>query len=130
MTVRPATGMLAIDPQRAPDSPCWVIDMAALEENLKILARVQREAGCKILLALKGFDTFSTFPLVRKDLVGATASSPGAFRAADGGTLFLDEVGEMPKEVQVVLLRVSEDGRLIFESLLAGLDQLRSRKAA
>jgi carboxynorspermidine decarboxylase len=67
--------MLAIDPQRAPDSPCWVIDLPALEQNLQILARVQREAGCKILLALKGFATFSTFPLVRKYLSGATASS-------------------------------------------------------
>ena len=69
-------GMLAIDPQQAPDSPCWVIDMAALEDNLKVLERVQREAGCKILLALKGFSTWSTFPLVRKYLVGATSSSP------------------------------------------------------
>jgi carboxynorspermidine decarboxylase len=76
MKSRPATGMLAIDPQQAPDSPCWVVDLAALEENLKILAFVQQQAGCKILLALKGFATFSTFPLVRKYLAGATASSP------------------------------------------------------
>lgn len=68
--------MLAIDPERAPDSPCWVIDMPALEQNLQILADVQREAGCKILLALKGFATFATFPLVRKYLSGATSSSP------------------------------------------------------
>jgi carboxynorspermidine decarboxylase len=68
-------GMLAIDPERAPDSPCWVIDLPALEQNLQILARVQREADCKILLALKGFATFSTFPLIRKYLSGATASS-------------------------------------------------------
>jgi carboxynorspermidine decarboxylase len=67
--------MLAIDPDRVPDSPCWVIDLPALEQNLQILARVQREADCKILLALKGFATFSTFPLVRKYLSGATASS-------------------------------------------------------
>jgi carboxynorspermidine decarboxylase len=69
-------GMLAIDPSKVPDSPCWVIDMAALEDNLKILARVQREADCKILLALKGFATWPTFALVRKYLSGATSSSP------------------------------------------------------
>jgi carboxynorspermidine decarboxylase len=69
-------GMLAIDPAKVPDSPCWVIDMPALEENLKILAGVQEAAGCKILLALKGFSTWATFPLVRKYLVGATSSSP------------------------------------------------------
>ena len=69
-------GMLAIDPTQVPDSPSWVIDMAALEDNLKILAKVQEDAGCKILLALKGFATFPTFPLVAKYLSGATASSP------------------------------------------------------
>lgn len=68
--------MLAIDPSLTPDSPCWVIDMPALEQNLQILAEVQREADCKILLALKGFATFATFPLVRKYLSGATSSSP------------------------------------------------------
>ena len=50
------------------------------------------------------------FGYERGAFTGATSSSPGAFRSADGGTLFLDEVGEMPMEVQVVLLRVSEDG--------------------
>jgi carboxynorspermidine decarboxylase len=76
MSVRPDIGMLAIDPAAAPDSPCWVIDLPALEQNLKLLGQVQAAAGCKILLALKGFATFSTFPLVRKYLSGATASSP------------------------------------------------------
>ncbi|HEX6241887.1 MAG TPA: carboxynorspermidine decarboxylase [Polyangiales bacterium] len=76
MSVRPDIGMLAIDPAAAPDSPCWVIDLPALEQNLKLLGEVQAAAGCKILLALKGFATFSTFPLVRKYLSGATASSP------------------------------------------------------
>jgi len=75
-STRPDKGMLAIDPDKAPDSPCWVIDLPALEDNLKILARVQREAECKILLALKGFATWSTFPLIAKYLTGATASAP------------------------------------------------------
>lgn len=76
MDARPDKGMLAIDPNKVPDSPCWVIDLAALEDNLKLLAHVQREAECKILLALKGFATWSTFPLVAGYLAGATASSP------------------------------------------------------
>jgi carboxynorspermidine decarboxylase len=61
---------------KAPDSPCWVIDLPALEHNLQILDSVQKQAGCKILLALKGFATWPTFPLVKKYLVGATSSSP------------------------------------------------------
>jgi carboxynorspermidine decarboxylase len=76
MSSRPHKGMLAIDPAKVPDSPCWVIDLPALEDNLALLARVQREADCKILLALKGFATWSTFPLVSKYLSGATSSSP------------------------------------------------------
>lgn len=70
------------DPSRAPDSPCWVIDMEALEGNLKILADVQKRAGCKILIALKGFATWSTFNLVKKYLPGATASAPHEARLA------------------------------------------------
>jgi two-component system nitrogen regulation response regulator GlnG len=43
---------------------------------------------------------------------GATHEREGYFRAANGGTLFLDEVGEASAEVQVMLLRVLETGKL------------------
>ncbi len=41
---------------------------------------------------------------------GAVADAVGAFEAADGGTLFLDEIGELPPDVQPVLLRALESG--------------------
>jgi carboxynorspermidine decarboxylase len=56
-------------------SPCYVLDQARLRENLELLRRVQREAGVKIICALKGFSFWRAFPQVRRYLPGATASS-------------------------------------------------------
>jgi len=64
---------LNFDPARV-STPAFVVDLSLLERNLELLARVQREAGCRILLALKGFAMFSTFPLVRQYLSGCCAS--------------------------------------------------------
>ncbi|MCA9519714.1 MAG: carboxynorspermidine decarboxylase [Myxococcales bacterium] len=77
--------MWAIEADAAPDSPCFVIDLGALEENLRILADVQRRADCKILLALKGFATWSTFELVSRYLSGGAASSPHEAQLAREG---------------------------------------------
>ncbi|MEZ4362431.1 MAG: carboxynorspermidine decarboxylase [Kofleriaceae bacterium] len=64
------------------ETPCFITDLGALEANLRIMEEIQRRAGCKILLALKGFAQWSTFPLVRKYLVGATSSSVAEARLA------------------------------------------------
>lgn len=56
-------------------TPCYVIDEDLLQKNLETLDLVQRRTGAKILLALKGFSMFSTFPQIGKVLQGITASS-------------------------------------------------------
>ncbi|MEG0457035.1 MAG: carboxynorspermidine decarboxylase [Oscillospiraceae bacterium] len=55
-------------------TPCYVIDLDILEENLKILNYVEKQSGCKILLAQKAFSAYKTYPLIGKYLSGVTSS--------------------------------------------------------
>jgi len=57
-------------------SPAYVVDLGRLRHNLAILDQVQKRSGAKILLALKAFAMWSTFPIIRKTLHGVCASSP------------------------------------------------------
>lgn len=57
-------------------SPCYLVDEAALEENLAVLNDVRERSGCKILLALKAFAMPAAFPAIRNVLDGVCASSP------------------------------------------------------
>lgn len=61
------------DPYRVP-SPCYVVDVAAIEANLEILQRVERDSGAKILAALKAFSLWKLGPLVGRYLSGTCAS--------------------------------------------------------
>lgn len=56
-------------------SPCYVLDEEKLIRNLRIIEKVQNEAGIEIILAFKGFSMWSAFPIVRQFVNGATASS-------------------------------------------------------
>lgn len=55
-------------------SPSFVCEQNLLENNLKLLKRIQDEADVNILLALKGFALYSTFDLCKKYLKGCCAS--------------------------------------------------------
>ncbi len=55
------------------------------------------------------------FGYERGAFTGANSSKPGKFELADNGVVFLDEIGELPKNVQVKLLRVLENST--FERL-------------
>jgi len=71
-------------------TPCYVISETRLEQNLKILERVQKLTGCKILMALKSFSMFSVFPIIKKYLPGSEASSVNEARL--GSTEFGGEM--------------------------------------
>ena len=64
-----------LETQRLP-SPCFVVDEVAVEENLRVLHRVQQDSGARVLLALKAFSMWSLAPLVARYLSGTCASGP------------------------------------------------------
>jgi carboxynorspermidine decarboxylase len=78
-----------LDKTRLP-SPCFVVDEVAVEENLRILQRVQQASGAKVLLALKAFSMWSLAPLVSRYLSGTCAS--GVHEAKLGREYFGGEV--------------------------------------
>ncbi len=77
------------DLSRVP-SPCFVVDEAAIERNLRILADVGTRSGAHMLSALKAFSMFSLAPLVRKYLSGTCAS--GIYEARLGREEYGGEV--------------------------------------
>ncbi|WP_096084664.1 carboxynorspermidine decarboxylase [Agaribacterium haliotis] len=68
-----STTFYNFDTSRVP-SPCFVIDEVVIENNLKILNRVQQESGAKVLAALKAFSCWSLAPLYKNYLSGVCAS--------------------------------------------------------
>lgn len=76
------------------DKPFVKVNCAAIPENLLESELFGHEKGA---------------------FTGAVKSKPGKFKIADGGTIFLDEIGDMPKSMQVKLLRVLQERE--FESV-------------
>ena len=64
-----------LDPARVP-SPSFVVDLSRLRKNLEHLRMVKVRAGCKILLAQKGFSMWATYPLIAQYLDGTCSSGP------------------------------------------------------
>ena len=52
----------------------FVISIAALKRNTRILREVKEAAGCHLVLALKGFSCWKAFPFFRDDLDGCCTS--------------------------------------------------------
>lgn len=56
-------------------SPCFVLEEVRLRNNLELISRVMKEADVEIIPAFKGFSMWSSFPIVREYVSGASASS-------------------------------------------------------
>ena len=54
--------------------PAYVISLAALERNARLLREVADAAGCRVVLALKGFACWKAFPALSPHLDGCCAS--------------------------------------------------------
>lgn len=67
-------GFMELDFNALP-SPCYVVDERLLEKNLRTLESVRQRAGCRILLAQKGFAMHAVYPLIGRYLDGVTSSS-------------------------------------------------------
>jgi len=57
-----------------PTTPSYVVDIDKLEANLQVLSLVKEQAECNIVLALKAFSLWHTFPLIANHLDGCCAS--------------------------------------------------------
>jgi carboxynorspermidine decarboxylase len=55
-------------------SPVWLLEETLLQNNLDILQDIQNRSGAKILLALKGYSLWASFPQIKKTLKGCCAS--------------------------------------------------------
>jgi len=71
-------------------SPCWLLEEHLLEANLEILKNIKEKTDISVLLALKGFALWHTFPLIRRYLDGCCAS--GLYEARLAAEEFSREV--------------------------------------
>jgi DNA-binding NtrC family response regulator len=82
----------------------------ALHERSKVASGPYVTVNCGALA--RELVASELFGHKRGAFTGALDSRKGAFELANGGTLFLDEIGELPLDVQPMLLRALEAGEV------------------
>ena len=69
-----STSPIGIDLNKLP-SPCYAVDEVKLQRNQDIIQSIMDRSGANIILALKSFAMWSSFPQLKNTLRGTTASS-------------------------------------------------------
>ncbi len=64
-------------------SPCWLLEEEKLQKNLELISDIKQQSGAKILLALKGYALWKSFPLIKPYLDGCCASGLHEAKLAD-----------------------------------------------
>ena len=71
-------------------SPCWILEKEKLIKNLQIIAHIKTQCNAKVLLALKGYALWKSFPILKPYLDGCCAS--GLYEAKLAHETFAKEV--------------------------------------
>ena len=64
-------------------SPCWLLEETLLKNNLKCIQNIKDRTGAKVLLALKGYALWKSFPILKPYLDGCCASGLHEAKLAD-----------------------------------------------
>ena len=64
-------------------SPCWLLEEEKLQKNLELIAYIKTQTDAKVLLALKGYALWKSFPLIKPYLDGCCASGLHEAKLAD-----------------------------------------------
>ena len=64
-------------------SPCWLLEEKKLIQNLELISTVKKKSGAKVLLALKGYALWKSFPILQPYLDGCCASGLHEAKLAD-----------------------------------------------
>lgn len=72
------------------ETPCHIININKLTQNLELLQHISKESGCKLLMAIKGFSFSPLFKYIRPYIDGV--SSSGLYESILGFEEFRKEV--------------------------------------
>lgn len=107
-------------------TPCYVVDEERIVRNLEILNNVEKQTGCKILLAQKAFSCYHIYPKIREYVSGTACS--GLYEARlgyekMGGENHVFSAAYRENEMDEM---ISYCGHIIFNSF-SQLDKYRDR---